>query len=86
MDFALSDEQQRIREAIAKVCARFPDEYWLKRDREGGFPSDFHQVLARAGWLGVAMPEEFGGAGLGILGDAFPQRVDVPADCGQRGA
>jgi acyl-CoA dehydrogenase len=65
VDFALSDEQQRIREAIAKLCTRFPDEYWLKRDREGGFPSDFHQVLARDGWLGVAMPEEFGGAGLG---------------------
>jgi acyl-CoA dehydrogenase len=59
MDFALSDEQQRIGEAIAKLCTRFPDEYWLKRDREGGFPADFHQALARDGWLGVAMPEEF---------------------------
>ena len=66
MDFALSDEQQRIREAIAKLCTRFPDDYWLKRDQEGGFPADFHQAAARDGWLGIAMPEEFGGAGLGM--------------------
>ena len=45
MDFALSEEQQRIREAIAKLCTRFADDYWLKRDREGGFPADFHQAL-----------------------------------------
>src|SRR5688572_32971431 len=66
MDFSLTDEQQRIREAVGKLCTRFPDEYWLKRDNEGGFPADFHQALAGDGWLGVAMPEEFGGAGLGI--------------------
>ena len=66
MDFAFSEEQERIREAIAKLCTRFPDEYWLERDREGGFPADFHQAMARDGWLGIAMPEEFGGSGLGI--------------------
>ena len=56
MDFALTDEQQRIREAVAKLCERFDDDYWLKRDSEGGFPADFHQALAKDGWLGVAMP------------------------------
>jgi len=86
VDFALSDEQQRIREAIAKVCARFPDEYWLKRDREGGFPSDFHQVLARAGWLGVAMPEEFGGAGLGIAEAAVMMQAIAESGAGFSGA
>jgi acyl-CoA dehydrogenase len=60
MDFALSEEQQRIREAIAKLCTRFPDDYWLERDRAaergagsvegaGGFPADFHQAMARDG-------------------------------------
>ena len=38
MDFAFTQEQEQIREAIAKICARFPDEYWLKKDKEGGFP------------------------------------------------
>src|SRR2546426_6986592 len=66
MDFAFTAEQERIREAIAKLCTRFGDDYWLERDREGGFPADFHQALARDGWLGIAMPEAYGGAGLGI--------------------
>ena len=66
MNFDLTEEQQHIREAIEKICARFGDDYWLKRDKEGGFPADFHQALAKDGWLGIAMPEEFGGAGLGI--------------------
>src|SRR2546430_7023186 len=66
MDFSFSAEQERIREAIAKLCTRFGDGYWLERDREGGFPADFHQALARDGWLGIAMPEAYGGAGLGI--------------------
>jgi acyl-CoA dehydrogenase len=66
MDFAFSAEQDAIREAIAKISARFPDEYWLKKDKEGGFPKELHQALAKDGWLGVAMPEEYGGSGLGI--------------------
>ena len=66
MDFALSGDQQVIREAVESLCADFGDEYWLHKDREGGFPNDFHAVMAKAGWLGIAMPEEYGGAGLGI--------------------
>jgi acyl-CoA dehydrogenase len=66
MDFALSDDQRTIRAAVEKLCAEFGDEYWLKKDREGGFPHDFHAALAQAGWLGVAMPAAVGGAGLGI--------------------
>ncbi len=46
MEFSPSPEQERIREAIEKLCARFPDDYWLKRDREGGFPADFPQAFA----------------------------------------
>jgi acyl-CoA dehydrogenase len=66
MDFAFTEEQDAIREAIAKICARFPDEYWLKKDKEGGFPAELHQALAQDGWLGIAMPEAYGGSGLGI--------------------
>jgi acyl-CoA dehydrogenase len=86
VDFALSDEQQRIREAIEKLCTRFPDEYWLKRDSEGGFPADFHQAMAKDGWLGVAMPEEFGGAGLGILEAAVMMQAIAESGAGFSGA
>src|SRR6185295_4265057 len=66
MSLSLTLAQQEIREAILKICSRFGDDYWLERDREGGFPHDFHQALAEAGWLGIAMPEAYGGSGLGI--------------------
>jgi acyl-CoA dehydrogenase len=66
MDFSFTPDQERIRDAVAKLCAQFGDEYWLKKDKEGGFPSELHGALAQDGWLGIAMPEEYGGAGLGI--------------------
>jgi acyl-CoA dehydrogenase len=67
MDFRLTPEQEAIREAILRICARFDAEYWLAKDRHGGFPHDFHAAIAEAGWLGICMPQEYGGAGLGIL-------------------
>ena len=66
MDFSMSAEQAQICDAIEQVCAPFDADYWLRRDREGGFPDDFHHALAEAGWLGIAMPQEYGGSGLGI--------------------
>jgi len=66
MNFALTDEQVAIRSAVEEICTDFDDEYWLKKDREGGFPEDFYRAMAQAGWLGIAMPTEHGGAGLGI--------------------
>jgi acyl-CoA dehydrogenase len=86
MEFSYSPEQERIREAIAKLCTRFPDEYWLKRDVEGGFPADFHQAMAKDGWLGIAMPEEFGGAGLGILEAAVMMQAIAESGAGFSGA
>jgi acyl-CoA dehydrogenase len=66
MDFALTDEQQQIREQVLKLCARFDDSYWLERDRSATFPNAFFATMAEGNWLGIAMPEEYGGAGLGI--------------------
>ena len=66
MDFSLTEDQQNIREAVLKHCSQFSDEYWLEKDRSGEFPFEFHMAMAEAGWLGVAMPESVGGAGLGI--------------------
>ena len=59
MDFDLSEDQLAIVAAIEKICAPFDDDFWLARDREGGFPHEFHQAMARDGWLGICMPEEY---------------------------
>ncbi|MFV0514834.1 MAG: acyl-CoA dehydrogenase family protein [Jhaorihella sp.] len=66
MDFDLNEQQRSIRDAVARICARFDDAYWLARDTDGAFPQDFADAIAAGGWFGVAMPESCGGAGLGI--------------------
>ena len=86
MDFALTAEQQEIVEAVARLSARFDDDYWLVRDREGGFPEDFHRAFAQAGWLGVCMPAEFGGAGLGITEAALMMQTIARSGAGFSGA
>jgi acyl-CoA dehydrogenase len=86
MDFALTANQDSIRDAVAKICARFDDAYWLKRDKEGGFPADFHKALAEAGWLGICIPEEYGGAGLGIMDAAIMMHTIAASGAGMSGA
>jgi acyl-CoA dehydrogenase len=86
MDFSLTQEQQAIRDAVARLCARFGDAYWLERDREGGFPEDFHRAVAEAGWLGIAMPKELGGAGLGITEAALMMQAISESGAGFSGA
>ena len=65
-DVDLTDSQRSVREAIAKICSKYPDEYWLKLDEEKRFSLDLHADLAKDGWLGICMPEEYGGSQLGI--------------------
>jgi len=86
MDFRPTPEQERIREAIEKLCERFGDEYWLARDKDGQFPVDFHQACARDGWLGIAMPEAHGGAGLGISEAAVMMQAIAESGAGFSGA
>lgn len=66
MNFQESEEHRLIRESVRKLCAEFPDQYWEKLDREGVFPDAFFAKMAAAGWIGIAMPEQYGGAGRGI--------------------
>jgi len=66
VQYSLTEAQAELRAQILKLCADFGDEYWLKIDQEARFPEEFYKAVASAGWLGIAMPEEFGGAGLGI--------------------
>jgi acyl-CoA dehydrogenase len=60
------DECNAIREGVRAVVSKFDDDYWLERDEDGRFPREFHQAMAEGGWLGITMPEEYGGAGLGV--------------------
>jgi acyl-CoA dehydrogenase len=66
MDFSLTQDQEQIRDGVRKLCAGFDDAYWLETDRAAKFPEKFYTAMAEGGWLGIAMPEEYGGAGLGI--------------------
>jgi acyl-CoA dehydrogenase len=66
VDFSLPDELVSIRDAVLRICEGFGDEYWLKHDIEGGFPHEFHAAMAQDGWLGICIPETYGGAGLGV--------------------
>lgn len=61
-----SDTQLAVRDSVSKICSNYPDEYWAERDRTGEYPHDLHAALAKDGWIGIALPEELGGAGLGI--------------------
>jgi acyl-CoA dehydrogenase len=86
MDFALTEDQQTVREAMLKLCARFGEDYWLERDRDAVFPHEFYDALAGDGWLGVAMPELFGGANLGIAAAAIMMQAIAESGAGMTGA
>ena len=86
MNFQFTPEQLQIQDAIEKLCKPFDAEYWLKKDQQGDFPFDFHQALADAGWLGIAMPTEYGGAGLGITEAALMMRTISGSGAGLSGA
>jgi len=66
MDFELTNEQHLIKESVTKLCQDYPDEYWSQRDKAHEFPWDFYAAMAQAGWLGIAIPEAYGGSGRGI--------------------
>jgi acyl-CoA dehydrogenase len=66
MDFSMTPRQRDVRALAERLCARFDDAYWLERDRRAEFPEAFYRAVADAGLLGIAMPEAYGGSGLGI--------------------
>jgi acyl-CoA dehydrogenase len=86
MSFTLTEEQREIRAAVLRLCERFGDDYWLAKDNEGGFPHEFHRTMAEAGWLGVAMPPDYGGSGLGITEAAVLMQAVAESGAGFSGA
>ncbi|HEX7759173.1 MAG TPA: acyl-CoA dehydrogenase family protein [Caulobacteraceae bacterium] len=86
MDFSLTADQQNIRDAVLKHCARFTDDDWLTLDRDARFPAEFHRSMAEAGWLGIAMPTAVGGSGLGVTEAAIMMQAVAEAGGGMTAA
>ena len=66
MNFDLTEDQAAIAEAVKRICSQFGDEYWSRKDNTAEFPHEFHAAMAADGWLGITMPVELGGSGLGV--------------------
>jgi acyl-CoA dehydrogenase len=77
----LTEDQISIRENVGKICAQFDDDYWSARDQQQDFPFEFHRAMADAGWLGITMPQELGGSGLGVT-DAAVMMHTVSSSAG----
>lgn len=86
MNFELSEQQESIREAIARICARFDDQYWFDRDHDGRFPEELYRALADDGWLGMCIGEEYGGAGLGVTEAAIMMQAIAQSGGGMSAA
>ncbi len=84
--FWLSDEQQAIRDGVLRLCARFDADYWRRTDETGDFPEAFVAEMAKAGWLGAAMPVELGGSGLGLTEAAIAMQAVAESGAGFSGA
>ncbi len=85
-NFSISDEQLSIRANVQKLCTQFGDDYWLAKDKEARFPHEFHRAFADGGWLGIAMPERYGGAGLGIVEAALMMQTVAASGAAMSGA
>src|SRR6186997_2790981 len=86
MDFSVSPDHQQLQEQLEKICKRFNDDYWLKVDNSACFPEEFYRSIADAGWLGIAMPIAYGGAGLGITEAAIMMGTIARSGAGMSGA
>lgn len=81
----IPEDYSDIRDAVAKLCADFPGEYWRKLDRKMAYPTEFVDALTQAGWLAALIPEEYGGAGL-PLGAGAAILEEMQASGGNSGA
>lgn len=86
VDFAEDDDHRAIREGVRTVCKGFPDEYWRAADAEHRFPWDFYNAMAEGGWIGIAIPEEYGGGGRGITEASIVLEEVAASGAGMNGA
>ena len=86
MTFSINDDQIAIKQAISKICDNFSAEYWLERDSNGEFPQEFVTEVCEAGWFGIAMPEKYGGSGLGMTEASLMMQTITESGAGYTGA
>ena len=82
----LSESQRTVREAISKICSDFPDSYWAQIDESHQFPTELYEALARRGWLGICLPQRYGGSELGISEAAVMMQTIAESGAGMTGA
>ena len=86
MTFSINEDQMAIKQAISKICDNFSPEYWLERDSTGEFPQEFVTEVCEGGWFGIAMPEEYGGSGLGMTEASLMMQTITESGAGYTGA
>jgi len=86
MDFALTEQQELIRKEVAMLARSFPADYWLEKDKSGDYPWEFVKAFGAGGWLGIVIPEEYGGSGLGVTEAAILLHEICAAGAGTTGA
>ncbi len=86
MDFQFTEQQEEIRKQVRTLCSRFPDEYWRERDESGEFPWEFYKAIADGGWLGITVPQEYGGSGLGVTEAALLMQTVAESGGGTQAA
>ena len=84
--FSFTDTQLLVRDAITRICAKYPDEYWMEKDQNQSYPGELHRDLARDGWIGIALPESLGGGGLGISEATMMMQTITESGAGMQGA
>lgn len=82
----LTESQLAVREAVGDVCSAFPNSYWRERDQTKKYPAEFHKAMADGGWLGISLPEKFGGSGLGIAEASIMMQTITESGAGFPGA
>jgi acyl-CoA dehydrogenase len=85
VDFTPNPVHEEIRQVVGEVCAKFPDDYWLEHDESKEFPWDFYNAIVAGGWLGLTVPSEYGGAGLGVTEAAIVEQEIAASGAGMNG-
>ncbi len=86
MTFSINEDQIAIKQAISKICDNFSPDYWLSHDNSGEFPQEFVTEVCNAGWFGIAMPEKYGGSGLGMTEASLMMQTITESGAGYTGA
>src|SRR4030088_1954820 len=85
MDFTDNEDHLAIADAVRSLCAKFDDDYWAACEQDHRFPWEFYKVMADGGWVGIAIPEEYGGGGRGITEAAIVLKEVAASGAGRNG-